>query len=54
MNKKIKYIAYKNYKETNGSLTPFHLDEKFFPRPELKEVKNFILKKNQNILIIQA
>ena len=45
MNKKIKYIAYKNYKETNGSLTPFHLDEKF----PIKTKRLFIIqgKKNQ-------
>lgn len=45
MNKKIKYIAYKNYKETNGTLTPFHLDEKF----PIKTKRLFIIqgKKNQ-------
>lgn len=29
MNKKIKYILYKNYKETNGTLTPFYVNKKF-------------------------
>jgi len=45
MNKKIKYIAYKNYKETNGTLTPFHLDKKF----PIKIKRLFIIqgKKNQ-------
>jgi hypothetical protein len=29
VNKKIKYILYKNYKETNGTLTPFYINRNF-------------------------
>ena len=40
MNKKIKNILYKNYKETNGTLTPFYINKNF----PIKIKRFFIIK----------
>lgn len=40
MKKKIKYILYKNYKETNGTLSPFYINKNF----PIKIKRFFIIK----------
>jgi hypothetical protein len=44
MKKKIEFISYKNYRETNGTLTPFYLNKKF----PIKVKRLFIIKGKRN------